>query len=169
MSRKIHACDFSYFVSICAPEAGPEELRTMCDWGNWVFPWDDMFDNGHLRDSLEDAERMMTALLSTFRIPSHPKTPLIEVHNSVWDRIVKDSPVGVQRRFRRAMESYCAGALEHVDQESDARLPSVEEQLAARRKSSGVTPLFALVECVHTSSLYKGCSTDLRLPIQICT
>lgn len=64
MKRRICGTDFSFFVSISAPEAGPEELRTMCDWGNWVgtffdpriklrrfagglifptqvFPWDD--------------------------------------------------------------------------------------------------------------------------------
>lgn len=28
--------DFSYFVSIWAREAEPEELRTICDWMNWV-------------------------------------------------------------------------------------------------------------------------------------
>lgn len=53
---------------------------------------------------------------------------------------------GVQRRFYKAMTSYCSGALEHVDRESHARVPSIEEQLATRRRSSGVTPLFALVE-----------------------
>lgn len=36
MRRKVSICDFSYFVSVSAPEAGLEELRTMCDWGNWV-------------------------------------------------------------------------------------------------------------------------------------
>ncbi|KAL9597622.1 MAG: hypothetical protein Q9219_005005 [cf. Caloplaca sp. 3 TL-2023] len=27
--------DFTYFVSIWARDAGPEELRTICDWMNW--------------------------------------------------------------------------------------------------------------------------------------
>lgn len=39
--RILNKTDFSYFCSIAAPEAGPEELRTVCDWGNWVFPFDD--------------------------------------------------------------------------------------------------------------------------------
>ncbi|KAL4930741.1 uncharacterized protein BDV17DRAFT_289586 [Aspergillus undulatus] len=33
--------DFSYFCSVAAPKAGREELRTICDWTNWVFPFDD--------------------------------------------------------------------------------------------------------------------------------
>lgn len=28
--------DFSYFCAVAVPDAGPEELRTVCDWGNWV-------------------------------------------------------------------------------------------------------------------------------------
>ena len=44
------------------------------------------------------------------------------------------------------MADYCKGALEHVDRESLAVLPSIEEQLATRRRSAGVPPLFALVE-----------------------
>lgn len=28
--------NFALFLSIAAPEAAPEELRTLFDWGNWV-------------------------------------------------------------------------------------------------------------------------------------
>ena len=39
MKKRIFKTNFSFFCSISAPEAGPEELRTICDWGNWVeFP-----------------------------------------------------------------------------------------------------------------------------------
>ncbi|ERF68386.1 hypothetical protein EPUS_06802 [Endocarpon pusillum Z07020] len=48
------------------------------------------------------------------------------------------------------MENYCIGTLEHVDRESHAELPSIAEQLATRRRSSGVTPLFALLEYAHS-------------------
>lgn len=34
--RVITKCDFSYFCSIVVPDASPLELRTVCDWGNWV-------------------------------------------------------------------------------------------------------------------------------------
>jgi hypothetical protein len=41
MSKKVNACDFSFFISIAAPDAPPDRLKTLCDWGNWVFPFDD--------------------------------------------------------------------------------------------------------------------------------
>lgn len=34
--RMVTKTDFSYFCAITAPEAASEELRTVCDWGNWV-------------------------------------------------------------------------------------------------------------------------------------
>ncbi|KAF5846417.1 hypothetical protein GGP41_003797 [Bipolaris sorokiniana] len=36
MSKKVNACDFSYFISIAAPDAPPDRLKTLCDWGNWL-------------------------------------------------------------------------------------------------------------------------------------
>ncbi|KAI4215131.1 MAG: hypothetical protein LQ351_002446 [Letrouitia transgressa] len=111
--------------------------------------WSPVFDNGHLRHTPEKAKQMMDALLSVMRNEEseHPKDPLIEVHDSVWHRIT--SSVGLQQRFYKAMTSYSRGALEHVDRESQEKIPSIQEQLATRRRSSGVTPLFALVEYAH--------------------
>ena len=31
--------DFPYLAAVLATEAGPDEFRTICDWSNWVGPW----------------------------------------------------------------------------------------------------------------------------------
>lgn len=61
---------------------------------------------------------------------------------------------GVQQRFRKAMANYCNGTLEQVDRESRQKLPSIEEGIATRRHSVGVTPIFALVE--YEGPLFAG-------------
>lgn len=33
--------DFPYFAAVWTTEAGPDEFRTICDWCNWVFDFDD--------------------------------------------------------------------------------------------------------------------------------
>lgn len=55
-----------------------------------------VFDNGHLRTDSDMAREMMNALLSDMRGEKSaiPKTNLIEVHDSVWHRLVKSSSVG---------------------------------------------------------------------------
>ncbi|KAJ0427021.1 terpene synthase metal binding domain protein [Aspergillus carlsbadensis] len=159
-ARRLTKTDFSYFCSISAPRAEREELRTVCDWGNWVFPFDDMFDSGYLKDDPIRAQEVIEDLLagmgmglgsskSSPRSKHRADNPLIQVHNSVWERVVKASPVGTQRRFAQAMHDYCMGSLAQVQNASTKTYPSIEEMLEIRRQSSGVAPLFALVEYAH--------------------
>ncbi|QKX53231.1 uncharacterized protein TRUGW13939_00307 [Talaromyces rugulosus] len=162
LRKIISKTDFSYFCAITAAEAGPQELRTLCDWGNWVFPFDDMFDNGNLKENPEEAQKVIDVLLSDMVIdPDQSNTNngesshgqlseqqgwLIDVHKLVWTRITESSPVGVQKRFAKHIHSYCKGSMEQVHWRSKGQLPSVQETLDVRRKSAGVLPLFALAE-----------------------
>ncbi|KAI0432415.1 isoprenoid synthase domain-containing protein [Xylaria sp. FL1042] len=160
MSTAISKCDFSYFMAIAAPNAGLQEFRTLCDWGNWVFPYDDMFDNGSLRDKPAAAAMMMQNLMSpmsesqtwremhTFR----ERIPLIKTHDTVWQRLHK---ARTQRRFSKAMSDYCAGVLIQISDFSAHQLPTTPEGiLETRRLSAGFTPVFVLVEYAH----------ELRIP-----
>lgn len=36
LKRILDLTDFSYFCAVVSPDAEPLQLRTMCDWGNWV-------------------------------------------------------------------------------------------------------------------------------------
>ncbi|KAH8762474.1 isoprenoid synthase domain-containing protein [Diaporthe sp. PMI_573] len=147
----VHRCDFSYFVSISAPFASPAELRTLCDWGNWVFPYDDMFDNGHLKDRPDQARQVMYSLMAAMDEKGHvqPKLKIVEAHDTVVKRIGEKAPLGVQTRFAEAMRSYSAGTLRHVEDASSKHMPSLEDIILVRRESAGVKPLYHLVEYAH--------------------
>jgi hypothetical protein len=62
---------------------------------------------------------------------------------------LQKAPKGVQRRYIKAMTDYGTGALRHVQTQFSEEAVSLEEMLAIRRKSAGVTPLMALVEYAH--------------------
>lgn len=49
------------------------------------------FDNGELRQSPELAAKMMASLLATMRNEKPPidRIPLVEIHDTVWERLVK--------------------------------------------------------------------------------
>ena len=32
------------------PDADASTFRVICNWGYWIFPFDDLFDDGELRD-----------------------------------------------------------------------------------------------------------------------
>ncbi|KAI1428994.1 isoprenoid synthase domain-containing protein [Xylaria sp. FL1777] len=152
MSMLISKCDFSYFIAIAAPEAGILEFRTLCDWGNWVFPFDDLFDNGELRDEPAAAATILRSLMSPMskyqtwqekNISRRERLPIVKVHDT-------GSSEGVQRRFSKAMADYCAGALIQVEDLSTHKIPIMPEEMLKRRQlSAGVSPLFSLVEYAH--------------------
>jgi hypothetical protein len=66
------------------------------------------------------------------------------------------------------MIDYCHGAVEHVEDAFNRRIPPLEEYLAIHRRAAGVTPIIALVEYVdshHTFNLkingFSGMQTEL--------
>ncbi|KAH7397493.1 terpene synthase metal binding domain protein [Cadophora sp. MPI-SDFR-AT-0126] len=144
----ISKTDFAWFCAVAVPDARKDELRTLCDWGNWVFPFDDVFDNGNLKDDPKGARRVMEDLLLVMRGGTRDGNvpAFIEIHDTVWDRVEKASTKAVQSRFLDAMTEYCDGALEHVGHHSQARNPCLSEYLDVRRRGVGVTPVIALME-----------------------
>ncbi|QBZ63619.1 hypothetical protein PoMZ_05304 [Pyricularia oryzae] len=177
MQKRVGACDFSYFCSIAAPEAPIHKLRTMCDWGNWVFPFDDMFDSGDLRSDLIVTRHVLDSLLADMK--GHKfrglKIPVVLAHDDIYRRLsevetknpshtssvpkttpqtrVLTSISGVQRRFARAMELYALGVAQHVQDFTESGLPCPQEMLETRRLSVGVAPLYHLVEYAHSIRL----------------
>lgn len=51
------------------------------------------------------------------------------------------------------MARYAEGALAHVDDVSAGHLPSLQDMVLIRRQSSGVAPLYHLIEYAHRIQL----------------
>ncbi|KAM0452503.1 hypothetical protein ACHAPV_009537 [Trichoderma viride] len=154
MKKKINKCDFSYFCAIAAPFAPRSKLRTICDWGNWVFPYDDMFDNGCLRDKPEESQRVMESLMipmmeNSSHLDTKERLRIVQAHDTVFQRIAEEAPTGVQKRFALAMQGYCQGALIQIDNQFASKTPSLEEVVLIRQRSAGCKPLYHLVEYAH--------------------
>ncbi|KAK1252163.1 hypothetical protein MKX08_003350 [Trichoderma sp. CBMAI-0020] len=154
MKKKISKCDFSYFCAIAAPFAPRSKFRTICDWGNWVFPYDDMFDNGYLRDKPEESQRVMESLMmpmmkQSIRLDTNERLRIVQAHDTVFQRIAAEAPTGVQKRFALAMQGYCQGALIQIDNQFASKTLSLEEVILIRQRSAGCKPLYHLVEYAH--------------------
>jgi hypothetical protein len=157
VARAVVKCDFSYFGAVMSPFADQQKLRTICDWGNWIFPFDDLFDDGNLRDDHAKAQTTMDMVLRVFSedktTPRHEVDPLVRFHDDIWWSIKATASPGVQRRYAQAMRDYCHGALDQVQQFGVHTAPEVEDMLRMRRKSVCVSTLFALVEFGHQIKL----------------
>lgn len=141
-------------MSWWAPSADAEAVRTMVDWQHWAFPWDDQFDEGHLKLDLPGAAAEvvnMTALLDD----SHPALslgqpgtdPIQYAFQQNWYRIRSRAGPALRHRYKMYLKHYMLGVLGQVGSRSrDPRSLSVDEYLAFRRGTIGVMPCLCLVE-----------------------
>ena len=159
MDKKIRMIDFSYFCAVMTPKADHKKFRTICDWGNWVFPFDDQFDDGFLRDQPELAKGMIDTLLQSMRGDMWSTSPrmrsrLVDAHDEICRELETSTlGTGVFRRYTNAMTNYCAGTLRQVQDCSSGHVQQPEDMLATRRSSIGAWPLYALIEYGHELSL----------------
>ncbi|XRM46059.1 hypothetical protein ABZX51_009116 [Aspergillus tubingensis] len=155
MASFVHKTDFGYFVAIVAPDAEKDKLRTMFDWGNWVFPFDDAFDNGELKVDLDGVRGMMDELLTVLNneTTSRPTDPLVVAFKSIWDRLSDSNcSIGILRRFASSMQDYSEACIQQVIMQSKfqgSETLSVDDFIAMRRGGIATTPLFALFEYAY--------------------
>ncbi|KAG9890255.1 terpenoid synthase, partial [Aureobasidium melanogenum] len=146
---------FPYFASVMLPDCDYPELEVCSKWMIWIFLFDDEFDNGHLRYDSHAAKARLDKLRATMaNEPSeHESDGMMRIHLEIWNAIKqKDSFNGgmlAQIRYRKAMNGYCDGVLEHVRSSSRQEVPTPEEYLEVRKLSSGCEPPYALVEYAY--------------------
>lgn len=155
MSRFIHRTDFSYFCAVVLPDASAETLRTLCDWGNWVFPFDDAFDNGYLKTNPEEARNLIEMLDLIMKDGQfEPEHPLLIAFKSIWSRLSHSSSEVVRSRFAASMTAYCEAIMQQVQMQASTGLSStIDALLALRRESIATTPIYALIEYAYGLSL----------------
>jgi hypothetical protein len=163
--KRLNGIDASYFCAILAPKADHDRFRLICDWTNWVFPFDDLFDNGDLRGEPGRAALLIEKLLDVMQDAKEPMSPpigvgseqrLVDCYTNIWERFkARTECLGVRERFMAAMQDYCHGALQQVQYCSTGTSRDLEDLLAVRRSSVAVLPLYSLVEFGHRLDVPK--------------
>ncbi|KAH8164929.1 hypothetical protein CIB48_g3318 [Xylaria polymorpha] len=180
--KRVRYCDFSYFCAVLVPHASQEKLKIVCDWGNWVFLFDDsmlpgpihqylgfghglipiftsVFDEGELTNDPQASRSIINNLLSTLlpEVVRSSAEPVVTAHDSIYERFKNGSKSRTVQRYITAMTDYCEGALQHVEDHVADRIPDIAEMLETRRKSIGVFPMYPLIEFAY----------DLAIPDEV--
>ncbi|SCV58194.1 uncharacterized protein FFB14_15497 [Fusarium fujikuroi] len=175
MCEKAKMVDASYFCGIMAPEASTSDFRILCDWANWVFPFDDMFDDGELRSRPDTARLVIDGLISSMDgiEYSGPKHTMISAHADILARltdVIAPPPCDGRRsefeylsshdsrlkrnaetrgRYVTSMKTYATGVLCQVLEDTNEHTASVYSMINMRRKVIGISPFYQFVELVH--------------------
>ncbi|KAI3558552.1 hypothetical protein CABS03_08490 [Colletotrichum abscissum] len=164
-ARRNVQANFAFMNAMWVPYADEEAFRTMIDWNNWVFAFDDQFDEGHLKD---DPIKAVEELHATFAVLEDNQAP-VQLHDNpiryifqtVWDRFKKNvgqklkfantTIIELQERYKASIRYYFSGLLSQVGVQSSksAMALTVEEYMGFRRGTIGCQPSYVLVEFCH--------------------
>ena len=115
----IRECDFAYFAAIMAPSANEHKFRTICEWGNWIFPYDDLFDNGRMRNDYDQAVATMNILMASFDgVHKYEPEPalgpdnesiakLARFHTRIWDSVKSIASSGTHGYTLKLSQDNC--------------------------------------------------------------
>jgi hypothetical protein len=78
--------DFAYFVAVAVPFADLTRYRVFSDWVHWVFPFDDIFDVGHLKND-PDAAKVVLDNLADSMHGYAPCIKFVEAHQKIYARM----------------------------------------------------------------------------------
>ncbi|KAK1522828.1 hypothetical protein CPAR01_14371 [Colletotrichum paranaense] len=164
-ARRNVQANFAFMNAMWVPYADEDAYRTMIDWNNWVFAFDDQFDEGHLKD---DPIKAVEELHATFAVLEDNQAP-VQLHDNpiryifqtVWDRFKKNvgqklkfantTIIELQERYKACIRYYFSGLLSQVGVQSSksAMALTVEEYMGFRRGTIGCQPSYVLVEFCH--------------------
>ncbi|KAK6400434.1 hypothetical protein LTR81_024311 [Elasticomyces elasticus] len=152
------------------PDADAATFRVICDWGNWIFPFDDLFDDGELRQDEPRARKVLACLSSSFKQPlasllSYDEDVnqfgnIVTFHDHISTFIRSSELGGLTDRYARGMQEYCCGTIDQVHQHELHKRPSVEEVFKNRRQSVCAAPLFVLMQLGQRIALPSGIFED---------
>ncbi|KAI1479684.1 terpenoid synthase [Daldinia eschscholtzii] len=125
-SDKNSKVDFCYMICIWAPNTDEEALRIMLDWNNWIFLFDDQFDEGHLKDDPVAAQQEVNATMA----------------------VMEDDAPPIQQRYKERHKRYFDQLVTQVQEIARGQVSTgdVDTYLEARRRTIGVYPAITLAE-----------------------
>lgn len=153
--QKYVKADFGYFSGFWVPDVGPDEFTTTIDYCNWVWAFDDPFDEGSMKNDPVQIQKAADQLMSimsdnppNFK-PNESSQPYIGVlytFQRIWQRHIARCGKSTQDRFRQHQKDYLREVLEQADAKIFDKYTDLDTFCALHRESVGSKPLLPLIE-----------------------
>ncbi|KAL6796711.1 isoprenoid synthase domain-containing protein [Trichoderma sp. SZMC 28012] len=170
--KKFNKTDFGFAAAVWAPSAEKDRFRTAVDWANWIFYFDDQFDEGPLANDPVKAQEEVDCILAILN-DNGPRVqadkPLQFAFQAIWDRIKTSDTPEVQERWKDSHKKYIEGLLyqSKLSKSSSAPALPVDQYMSYRRRTIGVVLAIRLVEFAEDIRLSQ---TQMDHPsLQLCT
>ncbi|KAG8730140.1 hypothetical protein FRC12_020472 [Ceratobasidium sp. 428] len=135
-------------ASLAYSDADLEHLRPSMDFILWLFAFDDMIDEGGLRDNVNGTKLAVDVTMNCLHNPdsAEPKFKIAASLLSFFNRMRANSTPGTIKRFVDSAYLYTQAILQQTVNRSVDDVPTVEEFIQLRRDTSAVKMVFAVLE-----------------------
>ncbi|EON68031.1 hypothetical protein W97_07179 [Coniosporium apollinis CBS 100218] len=158
--KRLRKADFAYFAAIAFPDASPTKLRTVTDWFNWVFAFDDQLDDGLFDHRKVEALQYINGMLAVVKDVHSSESdrlrqPARYCLKTIWQRLQN---VRAKARWARHMVEYFEALRDSINfKPSELLEDTIEQYMRYRLYSIAVTPIFSFLEY----------ACNIRLPDEI--
>ncbi|KAF2012828.1 terpenoid synthase [Aaosphaeria arxii CBS 175.79] len=158
---RLRGAQFPLLAAGFAPDTDANGFRILCDWMIWVFYFDDLFDDGELRNDPMAARREINAHLA-LHSDDHPdvspkERPVRLLYQTLWRKIKAISTKGAQQRYIQSMRHYFEGIALQVDSvywhSQGYTATTFDMYWRGRTHSAGSRPCQALLEPLYKITL----------------
>ncbi|KXJ93672.1 Presilphiperfolan-8-beta-ol synthase [Microdochium bolleyi] len=157
---KTSKADFAFLTASWIPEATEAALYVIQLWQEWVFFFDDQFDEGHLsKDPLRAAEEVVNSLAvldASYPVVNANDNPLAFLLQRVWLDFKKTASEEHQYRFKFYHKKYMIGLLRQVKanvSNEDHTRQSMDSYIEYRRDTIGAEAPYVMMEWAYGLSL----------------
>ncbi|KAG9009834.1 hypothetical protein FRB93_005105 [Tulasnella sp. JGI-2019a] len=139
---------FGLLTAMSYAQADHVHLRNCCDFMSWLFAFDDLTDDGGLRENIEGMKTAAKITMDALRNPKTYKTEFKvgETLRSFWERASETASEGTQRRFVETCQLYVDAIYQQVVNRRHDQIPTFESFIQLRRDTSAVKLVFSLIE-----------------------
>ncbi|KAG9014251.1 hypothetical protein FRB94_013561 [Tulasnella sp. JGI-2019a] len=139
---------FGLLTAMSYAQADHAHLRNCCDFMSWLFAFDDLTDDGGLRENIDGMKKAAKIMMDALRNPKTYKTEFKvgETLRSFWERASATASEGTQRRFVETCQLYVNAIYQQVVNRRHDQIPTFESFIQLRRDTSAVKLVFSLIE-----------------------
>ncbi|KAH7037064.1 isoprenoid synthase domain-containing protein [Microdochium trichocladiopsis] len=169
--------DFAFLTASWIPDATEDALYVIQIWQEWVFFFDDQFDEGHLsQNPLKAAEEVVEALTvldTSYPILTEESASLAYLLQKVWLEFKKTASAEHQYRFKFYHKKYMIGLLRQVTaniSDVDHVSRSLDSYVEYRRDTIGAEAPYVMMEYVsHRTELTSDFDVKHNIVNVLCS
>ncbi|KAI4600565.1 hypothetical protein KJ359_000924 [Pestalotiopsis sp. 9143b] len=158
-ARKASAADFAFLTASWIPKATEEAVYVLQIWQEWIFLFDDQFDEGRFcKDPYGAAEEIIHTLAvfdETHPVITAEENPLRHLIQLVWTEFKKTASKDHQFRFKLATKKYMIGLLKQVQSNCQPRGhdSDIDSYIQYRRDTIGAEAPYVIMEWAYGLTL----------------